>query len=221
MANTSKIANDLKRHLEYRQMMGLKEIPVSNKAVSSSAPKLQTLEQIQAELGDCTRCRLHQGRNNLVFGNGSPNADLMFIGEGPGFDEDKQGIPFVGRAGQLLTKIIEAMKFKRENVYIANIVKCRPPNNRNPELDEMETCLPFLEKQIRAIQPKVIICLGKFAAQTILNTLKPISRLRGTMSEYKGIPVMPTFHPAYLLRNPEAKKQVWADVQQVMNLLDK
>ena len=145
----------------------------------------------------------------------------MFVGEGPGFDEDKQGIPFVGRAGQLLTKIIEAMKLKRQDVYIANVVKCRPPGNRNPEPDEMDTCFPFLEKQIAAIRPKAIICLGKFAAQTLLKTATPISRLRGKMGEYNGIPVMPTYHPAFLLRNPDAKKQVWEDVQQVMKILNK
>ncbi|MFH1873959.1 MAG: uracil-DNA glycosylase [Pseudomonadota bacterium] len=183
--------------------------------------EISNLAEIRAELGDCTRCRLHEQRTNLVFGDGNPNADLMFVGEGPGFDEDKQGVPFVGRAGQLLTKIIEAMRLKRQDVYIANVVKCRPPDNRNPEPDEMETCFPFLEKQIAAIQPKAIVCLGKFAAQTLLKTATPISRLRGKMGEYNGIPVMPTYHPAFLLRNPDAKKEVWEDVQQVMKILGK
>jgi len=225
MTNIAKIANDLKNLLEYRQMMGLKEIPISknSRQMKPDVPKseISNLAEIRAELGDCTRCKLHEQRNNLVFGDGNPDADLMFVGEGPGFDEDKQGIPFVGRAGQLLTKIIEAMKLKRQDVYIANVVKCRPPGNRNPEPDEMDTCFPFLEKQIAAIRPKAIICLGKFAAQTLLKTATPISRLRGKMGEYNGIPVMPTYHPAFLLRNPDAKKQVWEDVQQVMKILNK
>lgn len=228
MNNLQKIAQDLKKHLEYKQLMGLKEIPIgkgkimpSKKTKATKKSSISNLEEVRKELGDCTRCRLHAGRIHLVFGVGNPKANLMFVGEGPGRDEDIQGIPFVGRAGQLLTKIIEAMKFKREDVYIANIVKCRPPNNRNPEPDEIKTCLPFLEKQIASIKPQAIICLGKFAAQTLLNTETPISRLRGKMGEYKGIPTMPTYHPAYLLRNPEAKKQVWEDVQQVMKILGK
>jgi DNA polymerase len=189
---------------------------VRSQKPASSEEKLKKLRE---EIGECRLCRLHKGRTHLVFGAGNPNAKLMFIGEGPGRDEDLKGEPFVGRAGQLLTKIIQAMGFKRSDVYIANIVKCRPPENRNPEPDEIETCAPFLLKQIEIIKPKAIICLGKFAAQTMLETLEPITRLRGKMGEFKGIPVMPTYHPAYLLRNPGAKKIVWEDVKRVMKIL--
>lgn len=209
--------------MEYYQTMGIKEIPMSKRTKARSKKeeksKADQLKDLRDEIGDCSLCRLHKGRTHLVFGTGNAAARLMFIGEGPGRDEDLQGIPFVGRAGQLLTKIIEAMGYKRDEVYIANIVKCRPPENRNPEIDEISTCLPFLEKQIEIIKPQAIICLGKFAAQTILNTLEPITHLRGRMGEYNGIPVMPTYHPAYLLRNPAAKKQVWEDVQEIMKIL--
>jgi uracil-DNA glycosylase len=176
----------------------------------------ETLALLRAEIGDCTRCKLHSGRTNLVFGVGSPDAQLMFIGEGPGADEDLQGEPFVGRAGQLLTQIIKAMGFERDEVYIANVVKCRPPGNRNPEPDEIETCSPFLKAQIAAIQPAVIVALGKFAAQTLLGVETPISRLRGQFHQLGEIDVMPTFHPSYLLRNPGAKREVWDDMKMVM-----
>ncbi|MCP5464595.1 MAG: uracil-DNA glycosylase [Deltaproteobacteria bacterium] len=179
----------------------------------------QSLEQMSALLTDCQRCRLCEKRQNLVFGEGNPNADLMFIGEGPGADEDAQGRPFVGRAGQLLDKIIQAMGYAREEVYIANVVKCRPPGNRNPELDEIAMCMPFLKKQISLVQPKMIMCLGKFAAQTVLDSQMPISRLRGNFYEFEGIPVMPTFHPAFLLRNPNMKRPMWEDCKQVMEKL--
>jgi DNA polymerase len=177
-----------------------------------------SLAQIREVIGDCTRCKLHrQGRTQIVFGVGNPSADLMFVGEGPGADEDRQGEPFVGKAGQLLTKIIEAgMGMKRSDVYIANVVKCRPPNNRDPELDEIDACEPFLRAQIRTIGPKVIITLGKHASHAVLKTTTPITRLRGRWSEYDGIPVMPTYHPAYLLRNPAEKRAVWEDVQEVL-----
>jgi uracil-DNA glycosylase family 4 len=169
---------------------------------------------------DCTRCKLHKlGRTQVVFGVGNPNANLMFVGEAPGGDEDIQGVPFVGRAGQLLTKIIEAIELKREDVYIANVIKCRPPQNRNPEPDEVETCEPFLFQQIDIIRPTVIVALGKFAAQTLLRTADPISRLRGRVFEYRGATLVPTFHPAYLLRNPSSKREVWEDMKLVKRLM--
>jgi uracil-DNA glycosylase family 4 len=170
-------------------------------------------------LGDCRRCKLHGGRTTLVFGVGDPRAELMFVGEGPGADEDLQGEPFVGKAGQLLTKMIEAMGYRREQVYIANVVKCRPPGNRNPEPDEIEACEPFLRRQIEAVQPKVIVALGKFAAHTLLRSTVPITRLRGTWSEYQGVRLMPTFHPAYLLRSPQEKVKAWEDLKLVMAAL--
>ena len=176
----------------------------------------ETLESIHADLGDCQRCKLARGRNCIVFGDGNPKAKLMFIGEGPGVEEDRQGKPFVGAAGQLLTRIIEAIKLSRDQVYISNIIKCRPPGNRNPEPDEIKTCFPFLARQIVAIQPEFIIALGTFAAQTLLGTATPISRLRGRFHEYQGIKVVPTYHPAYLLRNPDKKRDVWEDMKMLM-----
>jgi len=180
-----------------------------------------SLPAIKADIGDdCSRCKLHTlGRKQIVFGVGNPNADLMFVGEAPGADEDQQGIPFVGRAGQLLTKIIEAIDLKREDVYIANVIKCRPPQNRNPEQDEVETCEPFLFRQIDVIKPKVIVALGTFAARALLRTLDPISRLRGREYDYRGAKLIPTFHPAYLLRNPSSKRDVWEDMKRVRALL--
>lgn len=178
-----------------------------------------TLEEIRGALGDCQRCSLHLARTNLVFGEGNPNAKLVFVGEAPGADEDRQGRPFVGRAGQLLTKIIGAMGLTREEVYICNILKCRPPENRNPKPEEIEACESFLIEQIRAIDPEVICALGTFAVRTLLNTDSPISLLRGKFHSYRGIKFMPTYHPAYLLRNPRAKKQVWEDVQMIMKEL--
>jgi uracil-DNA glycosylase len=178
------------------------------------------LPQLRAAIGDCTRCKLHPGRTNLVFGVGNPSAELVFVGEAPGRDEDLRGEPFVGRAGQLLTEIItKGMKLSREDVYIANIIKCRPPQNRNPEPDEIASCEPFLVRQLALIAPKAIVALGTFAAQTLLKTRTPITRLRGIWADYHGIPLMPTFHPAYLLRNPGDKRLVWEDIQQVMRAL--
>lgn len=175
---------------------------------------------IREDLGDCTRCKLHGlGRRQIVFGVGNPDADLMFVGEAPGADEDVQGEPFVGRAGQLLTKIIEAIDLQRQDVYIANLIKCRPPGNRNPEPDEMEQCEPFLARQIDAIRPKVIVALGKFAAQSLLRTTDPITRLRGREYAYRDAILMPTYHPAYLLRQPSAKRDVWADMKRVRAIL--
>jgi len=178
-----------------------------------------SLESVREEMGECTRCKLHKGRTNLVFGVGDPEARLMFVGEAPGEDEDKKGEPFVGKAGQLLTKMIEAMGLRREDVYICNTVKCRPPNNRNPEPDELASCEPFLKGQLAAVKPEAIVTLGKFAAQALLRDETPISRLRGNWREYEGIPVMPTFHPAYLLRSPQEKGKVWDDLQKVMKKL--
>jgi DNA polymerase len=192
-------------------------------AMAGASPLIETpgsrLRVIRAEIGECTRCKLHTGRTNLVFGVGSAEARLMFVGEGPGADEDEQGEPFVGRAGQLLTQIIKAMGLSREDVYIANVVKCRPPGNRNPEPDEIERCTPFLHAQIAAIRPAVLVALGKFAAQTLLNTETPISRLRGQFHQMGDVAVMPTFHPSYLLRNPGAKREVWEDMKMVMKRL--
>ncbi|HKB12665.1 MAG TPA: uracil-DNA glycosylase, partial [Vicinamibacterales bacterium] len=180
----------------------------------------EALQEVRADIGDCTRCKLHGlGRRQIVFGVGNPEADLMFVGEAPGGDEDIQGEPFVGRAGQLLTKIMEAIDLKRDDVYIANVIKCRPPGNRNPEPDEVEQCEPFLFRQIEIVKPKVIVALGKFAAQTLLRTLDPISRLRGRVYDYRGAKLIPTFHPAYLLRNPASKREVWEDMKVVRSLL--
>ena len=190
--------------------------PASETAFSGIVP---ALEEVRAALGDCRRCLLHRTRRRLVFGEGNPKADLIFVGEAPGADEDVQGRPVVGRAGQLLTKIIEAMGLKREEVYICNILKCRPPGNRNPEPDEIAACEPFLIRQLEAIGPRVICALGTFAAHALLKSEAPISVLRGHFQSYQKIPLMPTYHPAYLLRNPAAKKQVWEDVQVIMKTL--
>jgi uracil-DNA glycosylase family 4 len=188
--------------------------------VAVFASQAEALAAIRADIGDCTRCKLHTlGRHQIVFGVGNPNAELMFVGEAPGADEDMKGEPFVGRAGQLLTKIIEAMGLKRDDVYIANVIKCRPPGNRNPEPDEVETCEPFLFRQIDVIKPKVVVALGKFAAQGLLRTPDPISRLRGRIFDYRGAKLIPTFHPAYLLRNPSSKREVWEDMKLVKTLL--
>lgn len=178
-----------------------------------------TLPRIREDIGDCTRCNLHKGRTKIVFGTGNPNADLMFVGEGPGRDEDLSGEPFVGRAGKLLTDMIKAMGLQREDVYIANVVKCRPPENRLPEKDEIATCSPFLMRQIDTIKPKVICTLGSCSAQTLLQTTQGISRFRGEWFDFRGAKLMPTYHPAYLLRNPGAKPEVWKDLQKVMAVL--
>jgi len=187
----------------------------------TSMPKLPivSLDEVRARMGECTLCKLHKGRHNIVFGVGDPKARLMFVGEAPGEDEDLKGEPFVGKAGQLLTKMIEAMGLGRQDVYICNTVKCRPPNNRNPEPDELAACEPFLKGQLASVKPEAIVTLGKFAAQALLREQTPISRLRGQWREYEGIPVMPTFHPAYLLRSPQEKVKVWDDLQSVMKRL--
>ena len=179
-----------------------------------------SLAALEEEMVSCTRCELHSTRTNLVYGEGSPSSRLMFIGEGPGRDEDLSGRPFVGRAGKLLTKIIEAMGLKRDDVYITNIVKCRPPGNRNPELDEISECLPYLEKQVEMIRPEIICTLGVVATQTITGTRRGIGATRGRVHDYKGINVIPTFHPAACLRFPANKKLVWEDIKEVMRFLD-
>lgn len=222
----------LVKHLEFFRDLGIDHLRIpgstgdtglveeeSRGTTMAAGSKREELAGIRAELGDCTRCKLHTTRRNIVFGVGDPEADLMFIGEAPGADEDVQGEPFVGRAGQLLTRIIQAMKLRREDVYIANIIKCRPPNNRNPEPDEIEACEPFLFRQLDVIQPLVIVALGKYACQTLLRTTEPISRLRGKLFDFRDALLMPTFHPSYLLRNPAAKREVWRDMQEVMRIL--
>ncbi|HYU22166.1 MAG TPA: uracil-DNA glycosylase [Candidatus Dormibacteraeota bacterium] len=178
-----------------------------------------TLELVRENLGECTRCRLHKQRNKIVFGVGNPRAELVFVGEGPGHDEDVQGLPFVGRAGKLLTQMIEAMGLQREDVYICNVVKCRPPENRKPEDDEVATCSPYLYRQLDVIAPKAIVCLGGVAAQTLLKTKDPISRFRGNWFDFRNSKLLATYHPAYLLRNPNAKGEVWKDLQKVMAFL--
>jgi uracil-DNA glycosylase family 4 len=183
---------------------------------------VELLTTIREDIGDCTRCKLHTlGRKQIVFGVGNPSADLMFVGEAPGADEDAQGVPFVGRAGQLLTKMIEAMGYSRDDVYIANVLKCRPPGNRNPEPDEIATCEPFLFRQLASIQPKVVIALGAFAARTLLQTQDPISRLRGRVFDYRGAKLIPTFHPSFLLRSPGYKRETWDDLKKALAILGK
>lgn len=189
------------------------EPSVSNPSPSDSGS--ETLDAIRSDIGDCQRCKLAPTRTTIVFGSGNPNADIVFVGEAPGYEEDQQGLPFVGEAGRLLTKIIESTGIKREDAYICNILKCRPPGNRNPEPDEVFACSPFLKRQIAAIRPKIVCCLGKFAAQTLLQNQAPISRLRGEFHDIDGIRVIATFHPAYLLRSPEKKREVWEDMKQI------
>ncbi len=193
--------------------------PLAGAEAPAADSAAEALRLIREDLGECTRCRLSEKRSRIVFGVGDPDARLIFVGEGPGVDEDRQGEPFVGRAGQLLTRIIESMGFRREDVYIANVVKCRPPDNRTPQADEIATCSPFLFQQVAAIRPRVIVCLGTPAAQTVLGTRGTITHLRGRFHDVAGYRVMPTFHPAYLLRNPAAKKDVWEDMKQVMAFL--
>jgi DNA polymerase len=206
--------------LEFFRDLGFQEIFVSRPAVPDLvAGSMADLPSLAAFLDACPRCKLSASRTRIVFGQGNPNADLMFIGEAPGREEDEQGLPFVGAAGQLLTKIIEAMGTTREEVYIVNTVLCRPPNNRNPEPDEIAACRPFLQEQIRLISPRAIITLGAFAAQSVLDTGEPISQLRGRWHVAHGARVMPTFHPAFLLRSPKHKREVWEDMQKVRDYL--
>jgi DNA polymerase len=214
------IVGQVRAHLERQQELGLDRTALRWPQPAAPAPAARpTLEQVRTALGECTRCKLHTTRTQIVFGVGNPKARLVFVGEAPGADEDAQGEPFVGRAGQLLTKIIEAMGLRREDVYICNIIKCRPPNNRTPESDEIVACQPFLLEQLRAIEPQFICALGGPAAQTLLQTKEPISRLRGRFHDYHGIPLLPTFHPAFLLRNPSEKKTVWEDMKLLLRHL--
>jgi DNA polymerase len=210
---------ELKRVISYMRLKESGPLAMVNAPADTVDVNTPTLQDIRQELGDCHRCPLCQKRTHIVFGEGNPQARLAFVGEAPGADEDMQGKPFVGKAGQLLTKIIQAMGLTRQDVYICNILKCRPPGNRNPKPDEITTCEPFLVKQLQVIQPKVICALGTFAAHTLLKTEVPITVLRGRFHTYQGIHLMPTYHPAYLLRNPGAKKQVWEDMQMIMKTL--
>ncbi|UCF86706.1 MAG: uracil-DNA glycosylase [Nitrospiraceae bacterium] len=250
MIHKGEIKNDLKRVLEFYQSLGFDRLPIEIekdseesktettdnrkerevkkapcaadiKRNTGAGEKAKALKAVRAEIGDCKRCRLSKGRKNIVFGEGASDAELMFIGEGPGREEDIQGRPFVGDAGKVLTNLILKMGLKREEVYIANIVKCRPPMNRDPESDEIKTCSPFLEQQIDIIQPRVIVALGRIAAQRMIGSMIPISKLRGKFYDFKGIPVMPTFHPAYLIRNPKDKWLTWDDAQKVLEKLKK
>lgn len=209
--------------------LGIDQIPVPStdpphgEAMAQPSPRggQETLEQIRRDLGDCTRCKLCEKRTRIVFGVGDPNARLVLVGEAPGREEDRQGEPFVGEAGQLLDRILFAMGMKRSEVYICNVEKCRPPGNRDPEPDEIAACEPFLQRQLAAIEPEVIVSLGRIASQALLRDQTPISRLRGNWREYQGIALMATFHPAYLLRNPTSKREVWEDMKQVMQRLSR
>ena len=220
----------LRHYLEEEKKLGLEGWPQASPPPEARAPSgpavkrfpsPSSLEAVRTELGDCRRCKLHPYRTQIVFGTGNPHAKLIFIGEAPGRDEDLQGEPFVGQAGQLLNKIIQAIQLQREEVYIANIIKCRPPENRNPEPDEIAACEPFLIKQLQVIRPKLICALGAFAAQTLLKTEEKISSLRGKFHQYQGIPLMPTYHPAFLLRNPSRKREVWEDMKKIKREYDK
>ncbi|MBI4689904.1 MAG: uracil-DNA glycosylase [Nitrospirae bacterium] len=240
------ILKDIKAVLEFYQALGFERLPL--KTIQDTGYKIQdtksctmnhascivhrasplnsgqketALKELRDEIGDCQRCKLSKGRKNLVFGEGSVDAEIMFIGEGPGEEEDIQGRPFVGKAGQLLTSLITKMGFKREDVYIGNIVKCRPSFNRDPEDDEINACLPFIEKQVEIISPKVIVSLGRISTQTLIGMKTPISKIRGHFHTFNDIPLMPTFHPAYLLRNPKDKWLVWEDAQKVLERLNK
>ncbi|HUP49021.1 MAG TPA: uracil-DNA glycosylase [Thermoanaerobaculia bacterium] len=204
-----------------RELTLLRDLGFTHLDLGAQGSLGSELAELAAEAAACTRCRLSGTRTQVVFGVGNPDADLMFIGEAPGRDEDLKGEPFVGRAGQLLTDIIKAMKLTRADVYIANVIKCRPPENRNPEPDELDACRPYIQKQVELIGPKVIVTLGKFGLQSLTGKAYPISSVRGQWLEYEGIKVMPTYHPAYLLRTPSAKKDVWNDMKKVMGELGK
>lgn len=214
------MTEDLLRELELLRDFGFTHLDVGERRAASSEQET-LLTELERIVTVCEKCRLSKSRSQVVYGVGNPNADLMFIGEAPGRDEDIQGEPFVGRAGQLLTDIIKAMKLTRDDVYIANVIKCRPPENRNPEQDELDTCRPYIRRQVEIIQPKVIVTLGRFAVQSLTERAYAISAVRGEWLEYNGIKVMPTYHPAYLLRNPAAKKEVWADMKKVLAALQR
>ena len=217
------ILQNARQLLSEQVALGLQVVPQCENVFRGKtipSPQQRSLESLERSLAGCQRCKLHRQRTHIVFGVGNPQARLMFIGEGPGRDEDIQGEPFVGAAGQLLNKMIVAMGFTRDDVYIANIVKCRPPRNRNPEPDEIAQCEPFLWQQIQQIKPVVVVALGRFASQSLLGVNTPISKLRGCWQQYRSIPLMPTFHPAYLLRNAAEKRHAWHDLQAVMRQLE-
>ncbi len=209
------MTEDLLREIELLREFGFTHLDIGGQRAVGGGQK-ELLAELEAIVTVCEKCRLSKSRTQVVYGVGNPNADLMFIGEAPGRDEDLQGKPFVGRAGQLLTDIIKAMQLTRDHVYIANVIKCRPPENRNPEPDELDACRPHIRRQVEIIQPKVIVTLGRFALQSLTGKGFAVSAARGQWLEYEGIKVMPTYHPAYLLRNPAAKKEVWADMKKVM-----
>jgi len=217
----AELVDSLSEWLRYQRRQGWRGLPgeVASPPREREQPDAETLEEIRAELGDCRRCKLHAGRTHLVFGDGAPSARLMFVGEAPGAEEDLQGVPFVGAAGQLLNRMLNRLGLRREEVYIGNILKCRPPGNRDPEADEITACLPFLKKQIQAIRPQVLVTLGRPATQALLGTREPLTRLRGHWQRYHDIRVMPTFHPSYLLRFPKERLKTWNDMQQVMEYL--
>jgi uracil-DNA glycosylase len=214
---------NLETWLKFQRRLGARGAPRPAQPLQPAPPAISpqrpTLAEIREELGDCRRCKLARGRTHIVFGEGAPQARLMFVGEGPGREEDLQGRPFVGEAGQLLNRILDKMELRREEVYIANLVKCRPPGNRDPEADEIAACLPFLLKQIDSIQPLVIVTLGRPATQNLLKTEAIITKIRGNWQKYKNIKVMPTFHPSYLQRFPRERIKTWEDMQQVMEFL--
>ncbi|MBI5740883.1 MAG: uracil-DNA glycosylase [Nitrospirae bacterium] len=241
MKDNRDIIEDLKKAMEFYRELGFDYLPVklpestehrlmSADKITDAGPlpldpcplplnRSSALQALRNEIGDCTRCKLCSGRKNIVFGEGAPEARLMFVGEGPGRDEDIQARPFVGEAGQLLTRMLKKLGLRREEVYIANIVKCRPPNNREPGEEEIATCMPFVERQIEIISPAVIVGLGRISTQSLLRSGTPISKSRGKFCEYKNVPFMPTFHPAYLLRNPKDKWLTWDDMQKVLEKL--
>lgn len=225
----AELADQVRQHIERLSSLGFDGLPSASgssvcapdvKIESTGAADAEQLMKLRTEVLSCRKCdELARGRSTVVFGSGNPSAQLVFVGEAPGFHEDQQGLPFVGRAGELLTKMIEAMGLKRQNVFICNVLKCRPPNNRNPLPEEIMNCQPYLERQLDLIKPKVICAMGNFAAQTLLKSPRSITQLRGNVYEFKGIPCVPTFHPAYLLRNPADKRKAWEDLKRVRELL--
>jgi uracil-DNA glycosylase family 4 len=222
----TEITEDFKGYLQYMKGLGYAGVALSENSLGIldnhyTETKPETLEMIRGDLGTCQKCRLHKGRKHIVFGAGNPHAKLVFVGEAPGYEEDLKGKPFVGKAGQLLTRILRAIELTREDVYICNIIKCHPPGNRNPEPDEIAACIPYLRRQLKAIRPGLICALGSFAAQTLLETDTPISKLRGRFHLYESTPLLPTYHPAYLLRNPGKKRDVWEDMQKLQEAYEK
>lgn len=222
----TEITEDFKGYLEYVKGLGYEGVALSENSLrilddQYKETMAETLDMIQRDLGTCQRCKLHKGRKHIVFGAGNPGAKLVLVGEAPGYEEDIKGQPFVGQAGQLLTRILRAIGLTREDVYICNIIKCRPPGNRNPEPDEIAACIPFLRRQLRAIKPGLICAMGAFAAQTLLETDTPISQLRGRFHSYENASLLPTYHPAYLLRNPGKKRDVWEDMQKLQEAYEK